>query len=375
MVRLIQAYIFKEGFFHILLSVTVFVFILLSGNAIRDVLELAADGKVSLLRSLKFLCILTPSLISYALPLGILTGTLLTIGKLSSNNEILVLKSAGISLFQIASPLLLIAIGFTIFSLFINFEYAPKSIAAYRRSLKEMIREDPMKFIRPRTFVREFPGYILFADRNEQSLLRDFYIWELDWQGCVTVVAHAETAEISYDTEHDLLFLSLRHGTAEKRPHDTPENFTEQSIPMLFYERMDLQLPLGDLLARYGSSAQRLKYMTLYELLRARRLAIQQKNFPHQISIQLQIQRHCVMAFAILSMVLLGIPLAMKSHRSETFIHLTLAIALSMAFYFSVIALSWLEDSPRWRADILIWCPNILLQMLGIFLFKRAAKH
>ena len=374
-VRVIQRYIFKEALCHISLSVAFFVFVLLSGNAIRDVLELVADGRISLLCSLKFLCILTPSMASYALPLGVLTGTLLTLGKLASHQEILAIKSAGISLFQTASPLILIAFGLATLSLFINFEYAPKSIAAYRRSLREMIRSDPLRCLKPGIFVREFPGYILFSDHSEKSLLRDFYVWELDPEGRVITVAYAESAEIQYDTDRDMLLLSLQNGTAEKRPNDNPENFTEQSIPTLFYKHMTLQLSLKNLLARYGSGSRRLKYMTLGELLQERQAAVQEHNFSKKISIQLQVQKQIVMAFAILSMALLGIPLAMKSSYSQTLIYVSVAVFLAMTFYFSVIAISWLEDVPRWRPDVLIWIPNIVLQILGVVLFKRSSRH
>ncbi|MDR2377155.1 MAG: LptF/LptG family permease, partial [Puniceicoccales bacterium] len=337
-VRVLQAYVFREGFFHSSLSLALFAFVLLSGNAIRDVLERLADGKISLFCSLKFLCILSPSVISYALPLGILTGTLLTLGKMASRNEILLIKSAGISLFQILSPLILIALGATLLSLFINFEYAPKSIAGYRRSLREMVREDPLRYFRPGTFVREFPGHILFAQRRQGSRLENFYVWELDAQERVMATAQAESAEVSYDPDQDSLLLSLHRGSAEKRPGDAPESFAEPSIPSLFFERMDLRLPLWNLLAPYGSGQTRLKYMGLGELLEARRAAIRRGDFAGRVAIQLQIQRQIVMAFATLSMVLLGVPLAVKSAHAEIFIHLFLAILLAMGFYLSVIA-------------------------------------
>ncbi|MDR3143843.1 MAG: LptF/LptG family permease [Puniceicoccales bacterium] len=374
-VRVIQSYVLREGLLHSSLSVALFALVLLSGNAIRDVLELLADGKISLFCSLKFLCILSPSLISYALPLGILTGTLWTLGKMASRNEILLIKSAGISLFQILSPLILIALGAMLLSLFINFEYAPKSIAGYRRSLREMVREDPLRYFRPATFVREFPGYILFAQRRQESCLEDFHVWELDSQGRTMATAQAESAEVSYDPNQDTLLLSLHRGSAEKRPDDAPENIVERSTPTLFFKCMDLQLPLGNLLAHCGPGQVRLKHMSLGELLRARREAIQRGDFAGRVAIQLQIQKQIVMALATLSMVLLGAPLAMKSAHAEIFIHLFLAILLAMGFYFSVIAISWLEDFPHWRPDLLLWIPNLLLQVLGFILFRRTARH
>jgi lipopolysaccharide export system permease protein len=238
-----------------------------------------------------------------------------------------------------------------------------------------MIRSDPLRCLKPGIFVREFPGYILFSDHSEKSLLRDFYVWELDPEGRVITVAYAESAEIQYDTDRDMLLLSLQNGTAEKRPNDNPENFTEQSIPTLFYKHMTLQLSLKNLLARYGSGSRRLKYMTLGELLQERQAAVQEHNFSKKISIQLQVQKQIVMAFAILSMALLGIPLAMKSSYSQTLIYVSVAVFLAMTFYFSVIAISWLEDVPRWRPDVLIWIPNIVLQILGVVLFKRSSRH
>ena len=54
----------------------------------------------------ELLWLLVPYAFSFAMPLGVLIGILLTMGRLSANQELTALKAAGISLYSIAAPVL-----------------------------------------------------------------------------------------------------------------------------------------------------------------------------------------------------------------------------------------------------------------------------
>ena len=109
MLSLLHRHILKEILVATGLAMGLFIFVLLVGNALRDVAELVVAGKLDFWVFIKVLGLLIPYVVSFALPLGMLTGTLIALGRLSSQREITAMKSAGLSLYQIAAPVFLIA--------------------------------------------------------------------------------------------------------------------------------------------------------------------------------------------------------------------------------------------------------------------------
>lgn len=167
MINLLQRYLFKQFFFASVYTVSLFVFVLILGNALKDVLPLLASGKIQWSFFFNTLGHLIPSMIAYALPLGILTATLLVLGRLSASNELIAMKASGLGLHVIITPILLIASLGTLFSLLVNFYFGPDSITYYRSSLSNIIRERPLQFIQAGEVTKNFPGYMFFIEKNE----------------------------------------------------------------------------------------------------------------------------------------------------------------------------------------------------------------
>ena len=106
MLSTLQRYLFKQFFFTSLNTIGLFVFVLIVGNALKEVLPLLASGKIEWSFFFNTLFHLIPSMVAYALPLGMLTATLLVLGKLSSQNELIAMKASGLSLYYILAPLM-----------------------------------------------------------------------------------------------------------------------------------------------------------------------------------------------------------------------------------------------------------------------------
>jgi lipopolysaccharide export LptBFGC system permease protein LptF len=89
-----------------------------------------------------------------------------------------------------------------------------------------------------------------------------------------------------------------------------------------------------------------------------------------------QISIHVANAVGILALVLLGIPLGIKTRRGDTSLNAALALFLCLGYYFVMVLLSWFYgNDAHVRPDLLVWIPNVALTAIGIFLFRRAARH
>ncbi len=378
----LNKYIFKQVFAATVMTVAIFVFVLVVGNVMKEVMGELAAGRMSVGFFLYIVALLIPGVIPYALPMGMLTGILLVFGRMSASSEVTAMKACGRSIYSMASPVFFLAICASVFSVGINFYYAPLADYTYKSALKNLIRNNPLQFIHPGSFIRDFPGYVIYADSSDGKELNSFKIWELDEKGRVRVSIQAKKGVLSYDDDTDEIRLTLSDGTAERSKESDPEDL-KSVLPAARFDEAVIKLPLNDIIGNRDTAKRKLSLMTFGELLEARETwhprpagkTTPELAYRDKIEVQLQIQKNFAMAFSIFSMVLLAVPLGIKVSRTETFANLALALALAMTYYMATVLISWLEKYPHLRPDILIWIPNIAFQCFGALLMWRASKN
>lgn len=378
--NLLHRYILKSVALASLMAVGLFAFVLLVGNVLRDVVGLMADGQLGFGLFVQLLMLLIPYVVAYALPLGILTGVLLVLGRLSAQREITAMRSAGLSLFHISSPIFFLALTGMVFAVVVNFHYAPTARAQYRENLAQAVRVNPLNFIVEKTFVRQFPGYVLYVGEKEGERLQDVWLWELDDERRLRKFVQAEEGGLGYDSETESLLLTLDRGYSEVRSERDPEE-VRAGRPSLEFQRTTVRLPLDQVLGR-KTATKKLSRMTFNEVLaERRRLLAAQIEDPKTdqvvalMRVRMSIQERFAMAYAILSLATLAIPLGITIQRKETSANLFVALMLALSFYLLMVVIAWFERMPHLRPDLLLWAPNIAFQALGVWLFIRAERR
>lgn len=369
-------YIFWQIFTAALLGILFFVFVLVMGNAMREVFDKLASSQISWGTFFYFIFLLIPGVIPYAFPLGLLTAILVVLGRLSSQNEITAARASGISITSIVAPAYWVALFGVLMCLLINMYYAPLADTLYKRKLYNIIRDNPLHFIQPKTFIHDFPGYVIYVTDREDKVLRDFWIWELDAQNRVSLFIKGKRGAFSFDELEDAITLKVFDGIAEKRPEADPEAVSDNTVPTLSFKDLSFKLPLSKILGS-KQGGRKLAFYTFDELLEERSKAMQgskESDFKQQIKVQLEIQKKWVMAFSIFSLAFIAVPLGIRVGRSEKSMNVVLALILALFYYTCLVLLSWTEDYPHWRPDLLIWIPNILFQSVGVWLLLRIRK-
>jgi len=383
-VNLLDRYLFRHVLGACLAAVGLFGFVLLLGNAVRDLLGGVLAGQLPALVFLKLLVLLVPYVAAYALPMGILTGVLLTLGRLSADSEITAMRAAGISVWRLSRAIVLLGLCGAGLGLYLNFEAMPRARTRYQHELAEAVRANPLRFIVPRTFIRDFPGFVVYVGEKEGPLLRDFWLWELDAQQRVLRIVHAQSGQFDFDEEANALLLSLHRAQVESRDRANPEDFSKPPLVGTFERTEQVRLPLDSIFAK-RSVRQKLKWLTYAELRdRAAEIGQNAAAAPdltsetlarQKMELRLVVQEKQQNALAILSFALIGIPLGIRVSRRETSANLGVAVALSLGFYFLTVAINWLDRSPELRPDLLLWLPNLLCLGLAALLLRRIGQN
>ncbi len=381
-VNLLDRYIFKSVLGSCLAAVGLFGFVLMLGNAIRDLLSLVLAGQLPLTTFGELLLLLIPFVVSYALPMGMLTGVLLTLGRLSADSEITAMRAAGISVGRIARPVIILGVLGMATGLYINFEAMPRARLQYQKELADAVRVNPLRFIMPRTFIRDFPGFVIYVGDKQGPVLSNFWLWELDDQQRVERLVRAESGRFDYDEENNALLLTLLKAQVEARDRINPEDFSTPPLVGTFDKTEQVRLPLDNLFGR-SSVRQKLKWMTYDQLQQeSARLAVMEvapenarEHAREQMKVKLTVQEKLQNALAMLSFALIGVPLGIKVSRRETSANLGVAVAMALGYYFLTVMVNWLDRHPEYRPDLLFWIPNLIFLAIGLWLFSRIHKQ
>ena len=381
-VNLLDRYIFKSVLGSCLAAVGLFGFVLMLGNAIRDLLSLVLAGQLPLTTFGELLLLLIPFVVSYALPMGMLTGVLLTLGRLSADSEITAMRAAGISVGRIARPVIILGVLGMATGLYINFEAMPRARLQYQKELADAVRVNPLRFIMPRTFIRDFPGFVIYVGDKQGPVLSNFWLWELDDQQRVERLVRAESGRFDYDEENNAMLLTLLKAQVEARDRINPEDFSTPPLVGTFDKTEQVRLPLDNLFGR-SSVRQKLKWMTYDQLQQeSARLAVMEvapenarEHAREQMKVKLTVQEKLQNALAMLSFALIGVPLGIKVSRRETSANLGVAVAMALGYYFLTVMVNWLDRHPEYRPDLLFWIPNLIFLAIGLWLFSRIHKQ
>ncbi|MFI3291008.1 MAG: LptF/LptG family permease [Opitutales bacterium] len=388
--RTLHRYVFTQVLAVSSMTVGLFAFVLIVGNVLKEVMPQVSAGRIDLGFFLYIIAMLIPKVITYALPLGMLSSILVVFGRMSAQSEIVAIKASGQSIFSLAAPVFLLTIIATFASIVINFYYSPIAEAKYKADLVNIIRNAPLKFINEGAFIKDFPGYVIYANEKEGDCLYDLRIWEFSDRGHIKSAYVAKRGELSFDAEKEIIQLKTFEAVREERkPPLLDDNAPYEQEIVATANSFEAVLPLNKILGSFKPNKKKLGLLTLDELIQRRNLyrdgkselayegapkLDEKQSYAMQIKVQLHIQKEFSIAFSIFSLVLLAIPLGIKASRSETFANLGIALVLAMGYYMSTVIISWFEVNPHLRPDILIWIPNIIFQIVGIALLIRANK-
>ncbi len=371
--NLLQRHIFASVFFTCAVAAGIFAFVLIVGNALKDLLGYLLAGQLTLEAFVKLTGLLVPYVAVHALPVGMLTGVLLVLGRMSAQQEITAMRAAGLGLGYVAKPILWIAVAGVAATLALNFHFEPTARTLYRQTVREAVQKNPLSMIVEKTFIRDFPGVVVYAGEKEGAELRDVWLWKLDREKRVTEFLRAKSGRVDYDEGANVMKVALTDTFADQRDPKNPESFSTTDTQVSMGE-VEVDIPLGNLFGAQGAS-RRSSLLTFGELL-ARKKQLEQEGAPLAARMKISVALHekAAGSLTILAFALLAIPLGIKVSRKETTANLGVALLLALAYYFLNVVVSWLDRSPALRPDLWLWMPPLVFIGLGVWLFRRVER-
>ena len=178
--KTLHKYLIRQVLATLFLTVAVFTFVLLIGDALKEILPLLVTSHARIGTILEITGYLIPFIWVFALPMGFLTATLLVFGRFSADQELTAARASGISLLSLISPVLLLSIFFCGVSAWINMDLGPRSRVAGKDLIFKLRAELVNVALPEGRYISDFPGYIFYTKKNDRGKLEDVTIYKFE---------------------------------------------------------------------------------------------------------------------------------------------------------------------------------------------------
>lgn len=171
---------------------------------------------------LEFLFYLSFSLTPLALPIGVLMAGVFLFGNLGEQYELSSMKSAGISLFRIMLPVMLMALFVALFSWICSDYIIPRSNLKYLSRLHDLKRQKPTLGLDEAVFNEDFYGYTIRIGHKSSNGndISDILIYDhskFENSGEKTTIS-AATGKMYVTDEDKFMVMALQNGTVYQDP-------------------------------------------------------------------------------------------------------------------------------------------------------------
>jgi len=359
--RIINRYLIREIIGVFVLSLAIFTLVLLMGKMVK-LMEMVISKGVPLTEVVSLIVLLLPSFLVLTIPMAFLLAVLLAFGRLSSDNEITVLKASGVSLGALLPPVLATAVVAALLTLFISVVAVPWGNTGFRALTVEVARKYAASAIQERIFRDDLPGVIMYVEQYDDSrhvMQRVMIQDSRDQDRPLTIFA--KSGLLASDDDRGVLQMVLENGTIHTRQKDDYRlvSFNEyhltvdtsRSAPVVRTER---DMGIQELVLQSKS--------TQIDPIKRRKVLV-------------ELHRRFAFPCAALVFGILAIPLGLHNRRSGKGAGFTVSILILVAYYVLMTFLETMAEKGSIPPSLAIWLPNVLFLAGGLVLFRMAAQE
>jgi lipopolysaccharide export system permease protein len=370
--RILDRYISQQVATTGLFAVGVLSLVLVLGNVFKKLLDLLVNQDVPFQLIFTFIEYIIPFSLTFTIPWGFLTAVLLVFGRLSAENELIALRSNGVSVPRVCMPVFILSVACVAVCFWINVYVAPTAEEQMKTAVYHMATSNPISLFTGDSIIDAFPNELIYVERKHGSNLDDILMYQLNDKGQPMLMVHAKKGKLMTElTGNAQIILRLEDAWYEHRDSVKPDNASliQQGITT---QQNDLAISLQELYEK-NTKKRGPSQMTLGELLKKQ---VDSSADKEQVSAaKTEESKRFSLSLASFAFCLIGVPLAITAHRKETSVGFLFSLVVAFVYFFFIVLVNTVLRNPRFHPEMLIWLPNVVFISLGTVLFYRMSRR
>jgi lipopolysaccharide export system permease protein len=367
--RTLTFYLSSEVLPPFLFGLMTFTLILLVGRILKLV-ELVVNRGVPMLQIAKLFALILPTFLEMTVPMALLLGVFLGLGRLSSDHELVALKASGISPLQILVPIGVIALIVSLATLVITIYIRPAANMALRKQLYNIAKSRVASGLKEKVFNDDFPKILIYieelvppGDTAKGVLIVD----RRDPQREQDILG--KVAFIDSDEENQTINFKLFEGTTyERRPNKPGFSRTR-------FNTYDFRLDPEDILGPTRQKDPEPKELPFSKLRKT--IQVKREEGARFTPELFELYQRFSFAFAPLTLCFLAVSLVMVPSRSRASRSWGFSLCIAwLLMYFALLSLGKaLGQRELIPAFVGAWLPNIVLTLIALHFFRKALRE
>jgi lipopolysaccharide export system permease protein len=431
--RILTRYILKEHAGPFFFGMAAIAFVFLLNTIFRDLGRILGKG-LPVMVIVKFFGLNFAWILALAIPMAVLIATLTAFGRLSSDREIDAIKASAIPVHRLILPVFVAAAILALFMIYFNNQILPDFNHDLRMMYYDISRTKPMMSLDPNVFNKDIPNYSILVQKIDQKkdLLQGIFINDTsDPQYNKTIVA--EHGNVAFLKQQERIIFTLYKGEIHEVEVKNIEQyrrvlFKKQvisiSVPEMFIDKStdhnrgdrekSTKMLMNDIRQDQNILKERefyIRKITRWDMMelfpgefsiffpgpqekrsgsyfqnaemRIQRLADQTEGISAEIgasrrsinSLLVEVHKKYSIPVACLVFVLIGAPLGILSRQSGFATAGWLSIVFFLIYWAFLIGGEQLADRRILGPVIAMWSANLVVGLIGVFLFIRTLRE
>jgi lipopolysaccharide export system permease protein len=360
-------YILKEMLAPFGINIFVFTFLLLMTKMV-DITKWIVNYNLSIWAVLNLIFLMMPWLLMFIIPMSVMVAVLLTFLRLSGDNEIVALKSGGLSVYGLLPPVLFFSLVGCLLTLFITTYGSPRAKASLGEMALRVAASNLDIGLKERTFNDTFKDVILYVNQIDlqNKRLIDIFIEDKRQPKIVNTVIAPE-GRLFRDPEKLIFHLVLYNGTI----HQT--NRSEHSATSIRFDTYELSLDLGKEFKRFEDRHKHHDEMTIAELRNFLNDSTSEDEDYYKAEIALH--RRFSIPVACLALGVLAFPLGIQSKSAKRSYGVILSLFFFLLYYLMLTAGYAFGETGIYPPVIGMWLPNVVMAGMGLYFLIQTARE
>lgn len=366
----LHRYILKEIGFPFLGSVFVLSFVALMPQMLRIAEKVLAFG-ITLGGVMQVIAYVLPTVLLFVVPASFLLAVLVSFGRLSADSEMIAIKAAGISLWQLLPPVLVLGLGASLVTGFMSSFGEPWGRHELKMFIFRLGEEKAAGLLRERAFNDNFFGKVVYADSviAKQGVLQNVFVAdETDPQNSYAIMARI--GRVYSDRDQHAIVVHLENGSVDHfTTEPEPGSQNAGSVSRLYFDKLDININPDTSLHTPGKDPYDMYPGELYAHLTAP---------GHQATGREWMAFHKKFAYPISALLIgvIGMALGISDPRHGKGKGYALGLVAMILYYLLVRMGDATGEKGTVPAWIAAWAPNLVFASAGLWLlWARANEH
>jgi LPS export ABC transporter permease LptF/LPS export ABC transporter permease LptG len=316
----------------------------------------------------ELLMLTLPNIVVLTLPMSLLFGILIAVGRLSSDSELIAMRSSGISLVTLYRPILFLSAIFTVLNTFLMVYALPWGNHALQQLRLEIMTKSISQQVQPRVFYEEWEGKVLYVFETPpgEDRWKGVFLAESIPSSEDNEITIADWGEVRVAPDGERVVLRLYNAVRHKVNLNAPDRYEisrHRRLDLILEEQFTSEQKAKIAVSK---SIRELTLKELRQIVHDRGAAGEQRNLA-----RVEIHKKFSIPAACLVFGLFALPLGINNRRGGKASGFALSIGVIVVYY---ILLSNGEEAARYGRIpgwVAMWAPNLLMAAGGLFLLMR----